>query len=531
MISSQSPAIRISRLRLIIDNWSLIRAAAWVLLLAAFLALRVDLTADENSMDERIVLSVSKGMSETGRLDPNWTVASPHYYQYPQYNFYSYNILSHFLIAAVAPLGVQPIVVLRIANVIYQLGALALLILVLRKLQFPPGALFAAAALVTFLPGMVHDAHIARCESLLYLLFAGVMASAVAGRFLLGGLILGFGAAAKVTFLASGLVFIPFLFAAATSLPLLLRRAAAIGLATAAAFALSAPYAVLHLPVLVTGLARIQGVYMAHGPGPHRLIDPTPWRDALHAAAFLAVVYGSLVPAAIVSPLFCNPHGAQRFAGRSAREAGPGSPDFASAFALRASADPEPAVARAASEGGLRHPGYGDYWRLCLGVWLASVAVLVYFAPVPFFIERNYSLAVFGCAVLLAAWIAAGRARALVALAFAAALIPMGYWSVQIALANGERPMGRRGAWQAAHVDAPVTLFWTAKPDVSNELPACSGLLAIPDLNDDFSQRLLAYVRASGRREVAHYVSRFSIVPTSTLHTYLDTDAYYFTCS
>src|SRR5262245_14143472 len=34
-------------------------------------------------------------------------------------------------------------------------------------------------------------------------------------------------------------------------------------------------------------------------------------------------------------------------------------PDFASAFALRASADAQPDVARAASAGGSLHPGYG----------------------------------------------------------------------------------------------------------------------------------------------------------------------------
>jgi hypothetical protein len=450
-------------------------AAAWVLLIAAFLALRVDLTTEENSMDERIVLSVSKGMSETGQLDPNWTVASPHYYQYPQYNFYSYNILSHFLITATAPLRVQPIVVLRIANVFYQLAALALFILVVRKLQFPPGTIFAAAALVAFMPGMVHDAHIARCESLLYLLFAALMYCAVAGRFLLGGLILGFGAAAKMTFLASGLVFVPCLYAAANSLAVPLRRAAVLGLASIVAFMLSAPYAVVHFPVLVAGLERIHGIYVAHGAGPHRLIDPTPLRDALHAAAFLTVIYGSLVPAAFVAPLF-NPA------------------------------------------------------RVILGVCLASVAVITYFAPVPFFIERNYSLAVFGCGLLLAAWMASGRAHTLALIAFAAALAPMAYWSLQIALSSAERPMARRAQWQAAHVEAPVTFFWAGTPGVVEEPPNCSGLLAIPDLNDDFSRRLLDHVRATGRKEVAHYVSRFSIVPTSTLHTYLDTDAYYFTC-
>jgi hypothetical protein len=450
-------------------------AAAWVLLIAAFLALRVDLTTQENSMDERIVLSVSKGMVETGQLDPNWALASPHYYHYSQYNFYSYNILSHLLITATAPLKVQPIVVLRIANLFYQLAALALLILTLRNLEFPPGTLFAAAALVTFMPGMVHDAHIARCESLLYLLFAVLIYCAAAGRFLLGGLALGFGAAAKVTFLASGLLFVPCLYAAAPSAALRLRRAGTLGVAAVVTFMLSAPYALIHFPVLVAGLERIRGIYLAHGAGPHRLIDPTPLRDAAHAAAFLAVVYGSLVPAALVAPLF-NPA------------------------------------------------------RLMLGVWLASVAVLAYFAPVPFFIERNYSLVVFGCAVLLAAWMASSRAHTLALIAFAAALVPMAYWSLQIALASAERPMARRAQWQAAHIDAPVTFFWTGDPGGVEEPPNCSGVLAIPDLNDDFSRRLLDHVRASGRKQLAHYVSRFTIVPTSTLHTYLDTDAYYFTC-
>src|SRR5262249_52349184 len=394
--------------------------AAWLLLLAPFLALRVDLSTEENSMDERIVLSVSQGMSEAGRLDPNWTVASPHYYRYPQYNFYSYNVLSHFLMRATAPLPIAPIVVLRAANVAYQLAALALVILVLRKLRTSPAPLFAAAALVTFMPAMVHDAHIARCESLLYLLFAAVIYTAVAGRFLLGGLTLGFGAAAKATFLASGLLFVPFLFAA-PSVAVLLRRAPSIGFATVVAFALAAPYAVVHFPVLITGLARIHGVYVAHGAGPHRLLDPTPLRDALHAAAFLAIVYGSLVPAAIVAPLFCSRDEAKRNPGRQI----PHSATF---------------------HAGCRPSGR----RLCLGVWLATIAVILYFAPVPFFIERNYSLALFGCAALLTAWLASGRARPLALIVFAAALVPMAYWSLQIALASAEHPMARRAQWQAA---------------------------------------------------------------------------------
>jgi hypothetical protein len=448
----------------------------WALLLAAFLALRIDIGTQENSMDERIVLAVSKGMSESSRLDPNWIFASPHYYQYPQYNFYSYNMLSHFWITLASPLRVEPVIVLRIMNVLYQVAALGLVILTLRKIGIPRSGLIAAAVLLTFMPGMVHDAHIARCESLLYLLFAGAMYSAVADRFLVGGLILGVGAAAKVTFLASGLLFIPALFAVRNSYPVLLRRAATIGVAAIVGFIVAAPYAVINFPVLISGLSRIRGIYLAHGPGPHRLLDPTPAKNVLHALAFFTIISGSLVLSGIIAPFF-------------------------------------------------------NRARIFLGVWLSSVAVFAYFAAVPFFIERNFSLAIFGFAVLLSAWIGSGRARLLALPALAAAMIPMSYWSIQIARSSYDGPAARGARWQAEHVREPVTWFWTAKPNIADELPACSGLLAILDLNDDFSRRLHDYVRSTGRKEVGHYTSRFSIVPTSTLHTYLDTDMYYYTCN
>lgn len=449
---------------------------AWTLLLAAFVALRIDIGTQENSMDERIVLAVSRGMSELSRLDPNWVFASPHYYQYPQYNFYSYNILSHFWIALTSPLHATPIVVLRMMNVLYQAAALGLVILTLRKIRIPQVGLIAAAALLTFMPGMVHDAHIARCESLLYLLFAGAMYCAVTDRFLIGGLILGFGAAAKVTFLASGLLFGPALFAANGSYQVALRRAATLGIATVAGFAVSAPYAVINFSVFISGLSRIRNIYLADGPGPHRLLDPTPVKNTFHAVAFLIIVYGSLVPSAIIAPLF-------------------------------------------------------NRTRVFLGLWLSSITVLVYFAAVPFFIERNFSLSIFGFALLLSVWIGSGRARFLALIALAAALIPMAYWSIQIGRSSHEGPFVRRSHWQTAHVHEPVTLFWSAKPTTTDELPACSGLLGIPDVNDDYSRRLHDYVRSTGRKEVRHYRSRFSIVPTSTLQTYLDMDMVYYTCN
>src|SRR5579864_6678056 len=134
--------------------------ATWLIILAAFVALRIDLSGGENSMDERIVLAVSQGMSDSSRLDPNWAFASPHYYQYPQYNFYTYNILSHFLIALSMPLHVAPITALRIANIVYQLGALGLIVLTLRRLKVVAAGVLTAAVLITFMPGMVHDAHI-----------------------------------------------------------------------------------------------------------------------------------------------------------------------------------------------------------------------------------------------------------------------------------------------------------------------------------------------------------------------------------
>jgi hypothetical protein len=230
------------------------------------------------------------------------------------------------------------------------------------------------------------------------------MYSAVADRFLIGGLILGVGAAAKVTFLASGLLFIPALFAVRNSYPVLLRRAATIGVAAMVGFIAAAPYAVINFPVLISGLAPIRSIYLAHGPGPHRLLDPTPVKNAFHAVAFFAVISGSLVLAGLIAPLFN------------------------------------------------RAP-------ILLGVWISSVAVLVYFAMVPMFFERNFSLAIFGFAILLSAWAGSGNARGLALAAFAAAIIPMSYWSIQIARSSYDGPAVRGARWQAEHVREPVTSF------------------------------------------------------------------------
>lgn len=432
------------------------------LLLLSFFALRVDVSPKENSVDERIVLIVSEQMTAKGNLDPNWDgPAMPPYFRFPQYNFYSYNVMSHILIGAAKVIGVSPILVLRATNVFYQFVALIFVLLAFRRLGASDAALFLVAALITFMPAMVHEAHIARCESLLYAIFAAVLYLASAGRLMVAALVVGIGMASKMTFAAAGLILLPALLTD-------VRRIPSAALACGVGFAVFAPYAILQPGIFLDGLRWLSRTYYAPFP-PHSLMDPTPIKNAGHALSFFLVLYGAVVPLGLLSILWIRD-------------------------------------------------------RVLIGIWLASVVTLLYFAPVPMFIERNFSLAVFGFIVVLAT---SPQLPARLATALSIAL--MAYWSTQIALSTHELAGERRLTWERANHTIGQMFWWETFRDES-KVPVCTGLMAVPYMNDDYSRAIRDYLLQNGHAEVAHYASRFSFVPTSTLHTYLDADVYYYRC-
>src|SRR5262245_39161391 len=133
-------------------------AACWIGIVIAFVALRIK-SSGMVFADEMLPLKISEAMSARGDLDPNWRLADlGENFRYDQYNFYLYNIVAHFAIEAGGWLGRSAIGVVRHANVVFQLLALAFAIDALRRIGAGRISRVIAGALIAFAPGMVQDA-------------------------------------------------------------------------------------------------------------------------------------------------------------------------------------------------------------------------------------------------------------------------------------------------------------------------------------------------------------------------------------
>ena len=273
--------------------------AGLIVLLAAFTALRLDLRDRITNIDESIPIAVSYAMYSSGRLDPNWARAElTSSLKYPQYNFYTYNIASHGVLKLMKLVRVDPLVLLRFANLVYQAIAIAAVVAALWNIGASTLVLWLAASLLTVAPALVHDAHMARPESFLYMLFALATLAAtlpirLVARAALVGVLVGIGTACKVTFLATGLVLLPFLWPLSRQT---LAAASVAAVATVAGFAISAPYAVINFDVLMNGMRYLFAQYTSAHP-PHSLLEPSALGSIAWTIEFLLKLYGPLIPA------------------------------------------------------------------------------------------------------------------------------------------------------------------------------------------------------------------------------------------
>jgi hypothetical protein len=455
--------------------------ALWALGAAAIAAVMVYFRLNYQTRllngDDWIVLGVAQGMAERGDLNTNWAVnpVPPEWVQ-PQFNFSSYNLVSHGILS-LAPDWLAPIPVLRGANLVYQALTVLLLALALKNARTPGWGIALASALFAIAPAFVHDAHMLRTESLLYLLFAIVVWAATSPRRLwirvaVAGLAIGFGAASKINFLATGLVMAPAVLIALRQAPARgVRLMLVAGLSSAAGFAVGAPYALLDPAAYLEGLQILNAQY-AGGHRPHSRVAYDLFGLAAWVGSFFLVLYGPLVLAGLVIPALNRP----------------------------------PA------------------W--VVGVWLSSAATFLWFLQQRTFFERSFSLAVIG-AILLIGWLAGRRPRTALAIALASAM-PMLWWSQQILEETLDHYM-RRWRWEQAQglvVAKYVQGFVTPPADVSR----CRGVFGVMDFNDDWTDGTLAALDARGKRRLAHYRSRFHLVPTSTLQNFLDHDVVYYAC-
>lgn len=253
-----------------------------VLVIAVIAAVYVRIPVDPNiliNVDELIPLAVSEAMDRRGVLDPNWVHADlPEYFKYDQYNFYLYNIVSHISIKTFGYLGIEPLIALRLTNLILQVLAIFIFCDALRRIGVGGTAIVYAAFLLGLAPTLVHDSHMARPESFLYLLTT-VGIWIYANNFnqwrslILFSMLIGVGAAVKFTFFIAALplvvVFIHRYGFSVKSIVVWAVSAAAISIAT---FALVAPFVFINFDAFLNGIEYLSNQYSGSHP-PHTTIN------------------------------------------------------------------------------------------------------------------------------------------------------------------------------------------------------------------------------------------------------------------
>jgi hypothetical protein len=455
-------------------------AAYWVCLVIVFLALRAK-PLEGILDDEWIPVKVSEAMTARRTLDPNWRFTDlPPHFRYDQYNFYFYNIVAHVLITVGEWLHRPALFVLRRANVLLQLLALAFTVDAARRIGAGRLAVALAGALIAFAPGVVQDASLARPESLVYLLSASFLWTltlplAERWRMLCAGAVLGAGIAVKLTF-ASLAIMLPFLVAPrGRSLRDLAATAACLAAGAAAAIAAAAPYALIHFDVYLNGLAALAAQYNGAHP-PHSLpiydaVSQTAW-----IGAYFVQLYGFGVPAALMAP-----------------------------FLL---------------QGMLR------CWAFALvSAWLI---LFVYFASKTVFFERNFAHVLIPLLLAAALGIGALKRSSWRIAAALLTLLPMAYWSMQIVRAIWTPK--RLAQFESAH--ALETVHRVHFPQIYfGDVPAQCDIIALhDDFNDPWTRSYLEKLRQRGFHQIAHFHGGFGPLVTSTLHTSVASDVRYFRC-
>ena len=446
-----------------------------IALLAVFLAPRILLKVDMANIDETIPIGVSHSMIAIGRLDPNWALAGLKYFRDPQYNFYSYNLISHLWIVSFNWTGITEVNILRLANLFYQTIGIFSLIFALRNLGFARWTYFAIASLFVLSPSLVHDAQMARTESFLFMLFGlAVLAASSKERtipsLVVGELLIGVGAASKITFLTVALIFVPLVVGGIGQMAI---RIGCLGA--------SVLFGIRHFGALR-----------------HCALQYISPRAGSLGCAILGNSRTTLFyRSPRLGALYCSRY----------------------AFCLRSMASSfwQPSSGRVAVPS-LRR-------GLALGLWLLIIVTVAYFGTRPVFFERNLSLAAAAAIVVYVFLLGTLRSGVLQAAGMIIAVLPMAFWSLHIALTandlEGHRDFERANGLKVATFYPPNKLMTIAP---------CSGVFGSHDYNDELTVEIHRAIEAAGYRKVARYNSHFVLLPTSTLHTYLDPSFDYYEC-
>lgn len=293
-------------------SWVLIAIVSLVIAVAGNALLRNKAWDLHVHPDASIPVEVLSGMHERGDFDTNWQRADrlPDFFRVPSYNFSGYLLTSYGVTAVFAPAAFEDrdamqIQLIRLSR-IWTIATLCLAFAVVcRRLGMIPAALCAVAIAVT--PQFFQDAHYPRPEALASFLFlvcfvlAGTRPKHVGAAIrtaALIALVVGFLASIKVTYLIAAIFCAGPIVALHASdigfrqgLGTLIKASPFCAAALAAGFVVGTPGVLIDIQPLFDGLAGLRKQYEGLHP-PHGIPDSTTAERIRFVAGYYAGTVG-----------------------------------------------------------------------------------------------------------------------------------------------------------------------------------------------------------------------------------------------
>jgi len=453
------------------------------IILLAFIGSYIRMPAGDSimSLDEIIPLHVHANMQSNNNLNTDWGNVIPELpYDFgdARFNFSGYMLYSYLLTPAQND-STEHLSDLRRLNRIYFVATLILFSVICSMLGAGFLPTLSGLVILTIAPGLVHDSQMARPESFLTLVVCLVILGSVIGKrnyfigYAIAGLALGTGIATKLIFAVLAL---PLLYAIIGSKNSKMYGLIISVIAIVAGFILAAPYAAINPEGFIDGLKALNSQYSGEHY-PHS--DPDGALSIYAQISFFMIVYGFV---------FLSPVAMGIFYYRS--------------------------TARV-------NYNYG----ILLSLVTAYLILFVFLGIHPVFFERNFHPFIVIMAlstVIILNTILKTKWQIIISLIMVAPLL---YWTCMIYLVK--QPSSRVAFNSELEEIVKKTGVEPEDLNIYSAVQEC-GLFRQVDYNDkiSFDQRQ-AYLNKSFR-VVASHISRFNILPTSTLHTYLEHNIYIF---
>jgi hypothetical protein len=453
-----------------------------LLVVFLFLVLRLPTTDIIFNIDENIAPAVVRGMIERGDFNGNWRVAvdMPEFFQVNQFNFYSYHMFAWLfypdepvqLLSRVFHSGEpdQFIRNLRYANVVLQALTLVLLTSFISGQSLAAPQRMAAIGIFVCIPAMVFDTHIARAECFLYFLFL-LQLWTIQRSINSFWRFAAFGVLLGIGSASK----ITFVLCGAMLIPEIISM-----------FRADIRMALRRVAVLI--FASVVGFCAT---APYVLVDFASFLEGVNA---LFKQYGSVHP----------PH--------SFLEPSLGKSVWRSLhFILGTTGALLPLALFQAMRRPVNAPGLAVF----------GFILIAYFAMKPVFFERNINIGLLALAIFVAVSFRTKLEGYLILISCSLML----YLSVNTALifAGSNK---NESQFEVISFGVEVARAWPID-DLDAYLASCEGIVGINDYFDEYSRRMFDQAEAD---PIAHFSSVFSALPTSTMHTYLESDLYYFQC-